>query len=625
MAEKPSKAKRSGAKRAARAKASSSGSAGASARSRSDFPDRIFANASPHSIGGVSLFEAGVVADAATVGNFASDPDLIGRAVNLLADAGFEVLQATSLMINFAGSRATFEKAFATTLVAEERPVVKAQGREELATFIDSPDTDVPGLVATGGTRFEEVLEGVAIEEPVYLATPTSFPPPKAYFHLDVPADVSLGCNADKAHRGGITGLGVNVAMVDTGWQTHPWFTDRGYRVNATILGPGTADPGIDEVGHGTGESANIFCTAPDCTLTPIKAANSAGALVNTTAAFNAAAALNPDIITNSWTGNVQNGPLSAAQQAQAAAVAAAWAAGIIVVFAAGNGHWGFPGQHPDVISVGGVSIDQAGALRASDYASGFDSNVYPGRRVPDLSGLVGMRPGAQLIMLPVPEGCQLDVDEAGGTHPNGDETATNDGWAAFSGTSAATPQVAGVCALIRQACPRLTPPQVRDILMSTARDVTTGTNHPNFGNTAVVGPDNATGNGLVDANKAVLLAKLRCIATPIIPFQPPLIPFQPPLQPFQPPLIPFQPPLIPFQPPLQPFQPPVRPLFPTRPLQPFQPLRPLQPLQPLAPLPPIQPFAPFGPGPGPDPSPLSAEDLAAIERMIIESDDPQL
>jgi hypothetical protein len=46
---------------------------------------------------------------------------------------------------------------------------------------------------------------------------------------------------------------------------------------------------------------------------------------------------------------------------------------------------------------------------------------------------------------------------------------------------------------------------------MSTARDVTAGTNHPTFGNAAVAGPDTATGNGLVDAQKAVLLAKLRC------------------------------------------------------------------------------------------------------------------
>ena len=46
---------------------------------------------------------------------------------------------------------------------------------------------------------------------------------------------------------------------------------------------------------------------------------------------------------------------LSAADQALAAAIAAAVAGGITVVFSSGNGHWGFPGQHPDVISAGGV------------------------------------------------------------------------------------------------------------------------------------------------------------------------------------------------------------------------------------------------------------------------------
>ncbi len=564
------------------------------------FPERIFALASPRSVGGVSMLEAGGFADASTVGNFVSEPEVVERAVHLLGDAGFEVLQATSLMINIAGRRELYESAFGTTLVAQERRVIKQQGIEDTATFFDTTDTDVSGLIATGGTRFEEVLEGVAIEEPAYLATPTAFPPSAGYWHLDVPADVSLGCNADAAHRRAITGRGVTVAMVDTGWQSHPFFTERGYRVDPVVLGPGTTDPTLDGYGHGTGESANLFATAPDVQLKPVKAALASGALVNLTAAFNAAVALNPHIITNSWVSDIQFGPLSAAMQARAAAVAAAWASGIILVFAAGNGHWGFPGQHPDVISVGGVDIAQDGSLRASDYASGFMSNIYPGRRVPDLSGLVGMQPGAQSIMLPLPEGCVLDIQCSGGTHPNGDETPGDDGWAAFSGTSAATPQVAGVCALIKQACPRLGPVEVRDILMTTARDVTTGTNHPNFGNAAVVGPDTATGNGLVDANKAVLIAMLRCLTFPVLPIGPvePLVPLHP---------------LVPVQ--------PVEPLFPVRPFAPTFPVRP------LAPAPPVRPFAPFGPepGPGPGPSPLSAEDIAAIERLIMESDEPKL
>jgi hypothetical protein len=583
MAEKPSsKRKRTGA--AARKTERSTAAA--------DFPDRIFAIASPQSVG-ASLFTPGVLPDATTVGNFVSDPQAIERAINLLADAGFEVLHANDMMINIAGPRDLYESAFDTTLVAEERPTRKSGDVEDTATFFDTTDTDVSGLATTTGTRFEEVLEGVAIEEPAYPAAPNAFPPPVDYFKLDVPVDVSLACNADKAHRARITGRNVVVAMVDTGWQTHPFFTERGYRVDPTVLGPGTADAGVDENGHGTGESANIFATAPDVTLKPVKAATASGALVNLTAAFNAAAALNPHIVSNSWTSNVQFGPLSAALQARAAAVAAAWANGVIVVFAAGNGHWGFPGQHPDVISVGGVDIRQDGTLRASDYASGFMSNVYPNRRVPDVSGIVGMRPKAMNIMLPLPAGCAIDTGNAGGSHPNGDETATNDGWAVFSGTSAACPQLAGVCALIKQACTNLTPAQVRSILMSTARDVTTGTNHPNFGNAATTGPDTATGNGLVDAHKAVLLAKVRCLKLPLQPILPAI-----PLQPFQPAL------------PVQPFTPalPFRPLAPALPVQPFAPLRPLMPV---------------GPEPGPFGRPsLSDEDVEALERLIIESDD---
>ena len=406
-AAKKSQASKTAAKKAATKKttprAAKAARSPARTRSRSVYPERIFAIASPRSVAGLSLFEPGKQVDSTNVGAFVSDAGATERAVGLLADAGFEVLQATQFTINIAGSREVFENAFETTIFAEERPTMKQRGIEEEATYFDTRDTPVQGLIDTSNTRFNDVLEGVAIEEPVYPATPTSFPPPVDYWHLDVPADVSLGCNADLAHRSGITGRGVTVAMVDTGWQQHPFFTDRGYRVDPTVLGPGTADPGIDENGHGTGESANIFATAPDIRLMPVKTANASGALVNVTAAFNAAVALGPHIISNSWTSNVQFGPLSAAMLAREAAVAAAWASGIIVVFAAGNGHWGFPGQHPDVISVGGVDIAQNGALRASDYVSGFMSNIYEATRPRRLRA--GGNVARPTIMLSVPEG----------------------------------------------------------------------------------------------------------------------------------------------------------------------------------------------------------------------------
>ena len=107
-------------------------------------------------------------------------------------------------------------------------------------------------------------------------------------------------------------------------------------------------------------------------------------------------------------------------------------------MFSAGNGHVAFPGMMPEVISAGGVYVDQSGAMRASDYASAFTSKIYPGREVPDACGLVGKADnGAQYIMLPVQPGCEID-------RQNSDRTGLNDGWAVISGTSAAAPQMAG-------------------------------------------------------------------------------------------------------------------------------------------------------------------------------------
>jgi hypothetical protein len=471
-------------------------------------PKRIFAQASARSIGGVSMFDAMGGINTSTVARFQSESRVIDEAVNRLRAAGFEILQITPLTINIAGSQETYEKAFHTKLVIEQREVIKPGAIVALAEFIECPDTALPGLIASTGTQFEDVIEGVALEEPRYFMAVSMFPPPLPYWHLDVPADVSLGINADKVHRSGITGSGIRVAMVDSGHYAHPFFAGRGYKVAPVVLGPGAVNPASDEVGHGTGESANIFAVAPDVELLPVKVN-----FTNSVGAFNAAAALNPHIITCSWGSSKQFGPLSAADQALAAAIAAAWASGIVVVFSAGNGHWGFPSQHPDCIAAGGVFMAADESLRASDYASGFMSNIYPQRRVPDACGLVGMQPKAIYITLPIEPGCQIDTSYGGGVFPNGDQTGTKDGWGSFSGTSAAAPQLAGLAALIKQACPKLTPADVRDIMRKTARDVTVGNCSPSTGgNPATPGPDLATGDGLVDAYKAVLLAKIRCL-----------------------------------------------------------------------------------------------------------------
>ncbi len=470
-------------------------------------PRRIFAQASPISEGGTSMFAGSKAITAKSVAEFRSDPRVITRAKDRLRRAGFEILASNRLTINIAGSATTYQRAFGRRLKAVEREVLKERRERGPVTFIEVEETPVPGLIDTSESSLADVVEGVAIEEPAVLfATPRPepFPPKVDYWHLEVPADVSLGLNADVVHRDGITGSGVKVVMTDTGWFRHPYFQKRGYRAANPLLGPGATRPEKDEVGHGTGESANAFAAAPDIEFRMVK-----NGFANLTGGFNAAVGLAPDVISCSWGYDLRNGPLSAANQALAASVAQAVSDGIVVVFSAGNGHYGFPGQHPDVISAGGVYMDPAGKLRASNYSSGFESRIYSGRKVPDVCGLVGQVPAAAYIMLPLEPGDEIDATSYGGQHPQRDETKRDDGWAAFSGTSAAAPQIAGVVALIKEACPALTPAEVRDVLRRTARDVTEGTNAHR--EQAGPGRDLATGAGLVDAEAAVRSAKRRC------------------------------------------------------------------------------------------------------------------
>jgi subtilisin family serine protease len=106
-------------------------------------------------------------------------------------------------------------------------------------------------------------------------------------------------------------------------------------------------------------------------------------------------------------------------------------------------------------------------------------------------------------LLLPVEPGCEIDTKTAqDATFPDG--TKTDDGWTVISGTSAAAPQLAGVCALLKEKNPGLTPDDVKQVLVRTATDVLAGTANPASNNGVALkagpGKDGATGDGLVDA-----------------------------------------------------------------------------------------------------------------------------
>lgn len=460
----------------------------------------VIAAVSVRSQGGVSLFANHAPVTVQNVTEFNSQPQDLQDAQRELTNLGFHVLQVNPSAISIAGSRKLFQEVFDVKLRKQKTEVMEG--------------TEVEFMTVTGETEpqplappdsLSNLIEGVALAEPpTFFGSP--LPPiapidPAAYRYMFVPNEIGLVLNANRVHRMGATGKGIKIAMPDTGFYRHAYYSWQGYRVRATVLGPGASDPTVDLNGHGTGEAANIFAVSPDIELTPVKMGDSVGS-------FNAAVAQSPHVITNSWGYSIDTpgASLSPYLTILETAVANAVANGIVVCFAAGNGHFAFPGSHPDVISVGGVHVNAPfngyDDLEASNYASSFDSSLYPGRHAPDVCGLTGKRATingsiyAPSIMLPVQDNSSLD----GITPSTG---AADDGWGLFSGTSAATPQVAGVVALMLEKDPGLTPAEVKNILIKTATDVKVGQSA--MGQPAGNGPDAATGAGLVSAKWAYI------------------------------------------------------------------------------------------------------------------------
>lgn len=436
---------------------------------------------------------------------FYADPAQLDRALDELRRLGFRVLIASRLSISIEGTSKLFTEVFGTELETrsmQEEPVVAERALPAAESFLApapeatwEPPAPLVGLVER------------AYIQPPYLYFERPLPPRVDYHHLRVPGDLNLLMNASPVHRRGTTGRGVKVAMIDSGFYIqHPYYLSENYNMSR-ILAPGATALEQDENGHGTAEAANILAIAPDVIFIGVKSGP------NLAAAFKETVLQNPDIISVSLGFDLRGSdglPLAAlpgSLKPLEAEVTNAVASGITVIFSAGNGHIAFPGMHPDVISAGGAFIDEDMAVQASDYASAFRSRIYPGRSVPDVTGLVGMQPHANYIMLPLQPDCEIDRDVS-----NHDETGPDDGWSVISGTSAAAPQLAGVCALLKQQNPGLSPAEIKEVLKRTARDVTKG--HANEVSNPVMSggqlrhkpvkakpsSDGATGHGLVDA-----------------------------------------------------------------------------------------------------------------------------
>jgi serine protease AprX len=412
----------------------------------------------------------------------------VAPAVRELSNFGVNALPTLRDRLEAEMTAAQFQEKFKVQLVSRNAPSNAKTDAMKGSYLTPKQEVPVP-------TELQDTIEFAYVPTPVSFYASSVIPPIEDIYHLSVD-DVRLALNASACHRRGWTGAGVKVAMADTGFELHPWFLRNGYKLVPTHS-PGSGNPAIDEVGHGTGEAANIFAVAPDCTVFGVKHGNT------TASTLEACIEQQPDIMTHSWGWSVDTQSKAQLKVDDPnffnelidveTVILEAIAKGICVFFSGGNGHFSFPACIKEVIAVGGTTVLQDMSLEASNYASSFVSKLYPDRRVPDFCGIVGKSgnpPLAAHIMLPVPANCELD----GENFPSGRRGL---GWGIFSGTSAASPQAAGAAALLKGISKKLTPEAVRSILTQTCVDVDKGKS--SMGDVASAGLDLATGAGFMD------------------------------------------------------------------------------------------------------------------------------
>ncbi|MBG7605282.1 MAG: S8 family serine peptidase, partial [Actinobacteria bacterium] len=298
----------------------------------------------------------------------------------------------------------------------------------------------------------------------------------------------------------GITGAGVNVAVIDTGIAPVDGLLDSDKVVAAVDLSSEGADQAtafVDANGHGT-HLAGIIAgretgadpalaeqhpewflgVAPDAGIVSVKVGDRngdvlpGGLVAGVDWVVDNSAALDIRVI-NLAVGTPSNLPYE--NDPLAAAVERAWDAGIVVVTAAGNDGADAnglltPANDPYVIAVAGADVSESG-INVADWSSSGD-----GVRNPDLSA-----PGAHIESLRAP-GSDADVNHADTGYVDA-ETFRG------SGSSQAAAIVAGSAALLLDARPDLTNDQVKAILTDTT--------------TPLAAESQVAGSGLVDVAAA--------------------------------------------------------------------------------------------------------------------------
>jgi serine protease AprX len=307
---------------------------------------------------------------------------------------------------------------------------------------------------------------------------------------FDAAGDRDYGVEAARtagiATDGSLDGDGVGICVIDTGIDpNHEQLSGRVVGWNDWVNNRTTP---YDDHGHGThvsgiaaGDATGASAAAGEyggvargASLIGAKVLNSAGSGsdANVVAAIDWCAQRS-DVHVISMSLGMPGGDGSDA--ASQAANAATTTRGKVVVVAAGN-----EGDGEGTIASPGVATQVVTVGAASDYSApagdpGHDRGLYLAgfsSRGPTANSAAPLKPDV------VAPGLRVVAAQAG----------TTSGYVTYSGTSMATPFVAGVVALGLEAAPGASPASVKAALQASARDA------------GVAGADNDWGHGLVDA-----------------------------------------------------------------------------------------------------------------------------
>jgi thermitase len=264
------------------------------------------------------------------------------------------------------------------------------------------------------------------------------------------------------AYPGSYTSTGgVTIAMIDTGIDTtHPEFAGRIDTANSKCFGLTCVLTGYeDDNGHGTHTSGTAAAATNNATgvaglsynskIQVLKVCNLAGSCqtADVVSAINWAKTHGAKVMSMSLGGGGTATMATAVQQA--------YAAGVVIVAAAGNdgnATLNYPAAYPEVISVAATDANDA---RASFSNANNDVEIAA--------------PGVNVL-----------------------STYSGDGYSSLSGTSMATPHVAGLAALLRGQNPTWTAAQVRARMNACSDDL------------GAPGWDSAFGNGRINLGRAL-------------------------------------------------------------------------------------------------------------------------